>query len=55
MSDLALISTESCRAIRCAGLAWITEALLQQGTSDDDIRLVMGENVAPVLGQVVPG
>jgi microsomal dipeptidase-like Zn-dependent dipeptidase len=37
-----------------SGLALITEALLQQGMSEHDIRLVMGENVARVLGQVLP-
>jgi microsomal dipeptidase-like Zn-dependent dipeptidase len=31
------------------GFALITEALLQQGPSEQDIRLVMGENVARVL------
>jgi membrane dipeptidase len=37
-----------------SGLALITEALLQAGVSEHDIRLVMGENVARVLGQVLP-
>jgi microsomal dipeptidase-like Zn-dependent dipeptidase len=37
-----------------SGLALITEALLQQGMSEHDIRLVMGENVARVLSQVLP-
>ena len=37
-----------------SGLALITEALLQQGMSESDIRRVMGENVARVLGQVLP-
>ena len=37
-----------------SGLALITEALLQQGMSEHDIRLVMGENVARVLAEVLP-
>ena len=37
-----------------SGMALITEALLQQGMSEHDIRLVMGENVARVLSQVLP-
>ena len=37
-----------------SGLALITEALLQQGVSEHDIRLIMGENVARVLSQVLP-
>ena len=37
-----------------SGMALITQALLQQGMSEQDIRLVMGENVARVLGQVLP-
>ena len=37
-----------------SGMALITEALLQQGMSERDIRLVMGENVARVLSQVLP-
>jgi microsomal dipeptidase-like Zn-dependent dipeptidase len=37
-----------------SGLGLITEALLQQGMSEHDIRLVMGENVARVLAQVLP-
>jgi len=37
-----------------SGMALITEALLQQGISEHDIRLVMGENVARVLLQVLP-
>jgi microsomal dipeptidase-like Zn-dependent dipeptidase len=37
-----------------SGLALITEALLQQGVSKHDIRLIMGENVARVLSQVLP-
>jgi microsomal dipeptidase-like Zn-dependent dipeptidase len=37
-----------------SGMALITEALLQQGMSEHDIRLVMGENVAHVLAQVLP-
>ena len=36
------------------GMGLITEALLQQGMSEHDIRLVMGENVARVLSQVLP-
>lgn len=37
-----------------SGMALITEALLQQGMSEHDIRLVMGENFARVLSQVLP-
>ena len=37
-----------------SGLALITEALMLQGVSEHDIRLVMGENVARVLSQVLP-
>lgn len=37
-----------------SGMVLITEALLQQGMSDRDIRLVMGENVARVLSQTLP-
>jgi membrane dipeptidase len=37
-----------------SGLVLITEALLQQGVSDHDIRLIMGENVARVLSQTLP-
>ena len=37
-----------------SGLALITEALMQQGMPERDIRLVMGENVARVLSQVLP-
>ena len=37
-----------------SGLVLITEELLQQGVSDHDIRLVMGENVVRVLSQVLP-
>jgi microsomal dipeptidase-like Zn-dependent dipeptidase len=37
-----------------SGLALITEALLQQGVSEHEIRLIMGENVARVLSQVLP-
>jgi membrane dipeptidase len=37
-----------------SGMALITEALLQLGMSEHDIRLVMGENVARVLSQVLP-
>ena len=36
-----------------SGLALITEALMQQGVSEHDIRLIMGENVARVLSQVL--
>jgi membrane dipeptidase len=37
-----------------SGLGLITEALLQQGVSEHDVRLIMGENVARVLSQVLP-
>ena len=37
-----------------SGLVLITEALLQQGVSEHDIRLIMGENVARVLSQTLP-
>ncbi|HEY4900989.1 MAG TPA: membrane dipeptidase [Terriglobales bacterium] len=37
-----------------SGLVLITEALLQQGVSERDIRLIMGENVARVLSQTLP-
>jgi membrane dipeptidase len=37
-----------------SGLALITEALLEQGVSEHDIRLIMGENVARVLSQTLP-
>jgi microsomal dipeptidase-like Zn-dependent dipeptidase len=37
-----------------SGLALVTEALLQQGMSERDIELVVGENVARVPGQVLP-
>jgi microsomal dipeptidase-like Zn-dependent dipeptidase len=37
-----------------SGMALITEALLKQGMSEHDIRLVMGESVARVLAQVLP-
>jgi microsomal dipeptidase-like Zn-dependent dipeptidase len=43
--------SQSCWAI---GLALITEALQQQGVSDHDIRLIMGENSARVLSQTLP-
>jgi microsomal dipeptidase-like Zn-dependent dipeptidase len=36
------------------GLVLITDALLQQGFSEHDIRLIMGENVARVLSQTLP-
>ena len=37
-----------------SGLVLITQALLQQGLSEHDIRLIMGENVARVLSQTLP-
>ena len=37
-----------------SGLALITEALLQQGVSEHDLRLIMGDNVARVLSQTLP-
>jgi microsomal dipeptidase-like Zn-dependent dipeptidase len=37
-----------------SGMALITQALLEQGMSEHEIRLVMGENVARVLSQVLP-
>jgi membrane dipeptidase len=37
-----------------SGIVLITEALLQQGMPEHDIRLVMGENVARVLSQTLP-
>jgi len=37
-----------------SGMVLITEALLQQGLSEQDIRLVMGENVVRVLLQTLP-
>jgi microsomal dipeptidase-like Zn-dependent dipeptidase len=37
-----------------SGMALITEALLQQGVLEHDIRLIMGENVARVLSQTLP-
>jgi microsomal dipeptidase-like Zn-dependent dipeptidase len=37
-----------------SGMALITQALLEQAMSEHDIRLVMGENVARVLSQVLP-
>ena len=37
-----------------SGLALITEAQLQQGASEHDIRLVMGGNVARVPSEVLP-
>ena len=36
------------------GLVLITDALLQQGFSEREIRLIMGENVARVLSQTLP-
>ncbi len=37
-----------------SGLVLITEALMRQGMSEHDIRLIMGENVARVLSQTLP-
>ena len=37
-----------------SGLALITEALMRQGVPEHDIRLIMGENFARVLSQVLP-
>ncbi len=37
-----------------SGMALITEELLKQGFSDDDIRKIMGENTLRVLGQTLP-
>lgn len=37
-----------------SGMVLITEALQQQGMSERDIRLVMGENVVRVLSQTLP-
>ena len=36
------------------GLPLITDALRRAGMSDDDIRLIMGENVVRVLSQTLP-
>lgn len=36
------------------GLALIVDALLAQGMSEDDVRLVMGENAVRVFAQVLP-
>jgi len=36
------------------GLVLITDALLQAGFSEHDVRLIMGENVARVLSQTLP-
>ncbi len=36
------------------GLPLIVDALLEKGMSDDDIRLVMGENAARVFAEVLP-
>jgi microsomal dipeptidase-like Zn-dependent dipeptidase len=36
------------------GLAQITEALLAAGFSEEQIRLIMGENVVRVLRQTLP-
>lgn len=38
-----------------AGLAVLTEQLLQAGLDEDAIRLVMGENALRLLGAVLPG
>jgi microsomal dipeptidase-like Zn-dependent dipeptidase len=32
----------------------LTNALLEAGMAEDDLRLVMGENVLRVLGEVLP-
>ena len=37
-----------------AGLAQLTDALLQQGFSEDEIAKIMGENVARLLSQSLP-
>jgi microsomal dipeptidase-like Zn-dependent dipeptidase len=36
------------------GLPLIVDALLEQGMSEDDVRLVMGENAARLLAHVLP-
>jgi microsomal dipeptidase-like Zn-dependent dipeptidase len=36
------------------GIPLITEALVKDGLSEHDIRLVMGENVVRVLSQSLP-
>jgi len=36
------------------GLSLIVDALLEEGMSEDDIRLVMGENAARVYGETLP-
>ena len=37
------------------GLALIVDALLEQGMSEADIRLVMGENAARIFAETLPG
>jgi membrane dipeptidase len=37
-----------------SGIVLITQALLQQGMAEHDIRLIMGENVVRVLSQTLP-
>lgn len=37
-----------------SGMAYITEELLKQGFSEEDIRKIMGGNTLRVLGQVLP-
>lgn len=37
------------------GLPVLTEALLQNGFSEDEVRLIMGENYLRVLAEVLPG
>ena len=37
-----------------AGLAHLTDALLEAGLDESAIRLVMGENVLRVLGEALP-
>ncbi len=37
-----------------SGWVLVTDALLQEGLSEDDIRLIMGDNVVRVLLQVLP-
>ncbi len=37
-----------------AGVVRLTDALLAAGMAEDDLRLVMGENVLRVLGEVLP-
>jgi microsomal dipeptidase-like Zn-dependent dipeptidase len=40
--------------IDASGLASLTDALLQAGLSEAEIRAIMGENVRRVLGRVLP-